>query len=168
MLLPDINDPNRNVLREMWNRLSALPGGRRAFSKFVGMAAPYTGTIHAHVEELGRRADGSGFCKVSLEDRRSVRNHLNSIHAIALANLAEVAGNLALAYTQPDDARFIVKGFDIEYLKKARGKITAHGQCPPVPTSERAEYAVEVVIRDEFANDLTKATLRTLVGPKRG
>ena len=97
MLLPDINDPNRNVLREMWNRLSALPGGRRAFSKFVGMAAPYTGTIHAHVEELGRRADGSGFCKVSLEDRRSVRNHLNSIHAIALANLAEVAGNLAPA-----------------------------------------------------------------------
>ena len=69
-----------------------------------------------------------------MADRRAVRNHLDCVHAIALANLAELAGNVALAYSLPDDARFIVSGMEIEYLKKARGMITAIGESP-VPRS---------------------------------
>ncbi len=65
-----------------------------------------------------------------MRDRRAVRNHLDCVHAIALANLAELAGNVALAYSLPDDARFIVSGMEIEYVKKARGTITAIGESP--------------------------------------
>ena len=66
-----------------------------------------------------------------------MRNHLDCVHAIALANLAELAGNVALVYSLPDDARFIVSGMEIEYLKKARGTITAIGE-PPVPRTSAA------------------------------
>ena len=68
----------------------------------------------------------AGYAEVVMQDKRAVRNHLDCVHAIALANLAELAGNVALAYSLPDDARFIVSGIEIEYVKKARGTITRH------------------------------------------
>ena len=60
----------------------------------------------------------AGYAEVRMADRRAVRNHLDSVHAVALANLAELAGNVALMYSLPDDARFIMSGMEIEYLKK--------------------------------------------------
>jgi acyl-coenzyme A thioesterase PaaI-like protein len=103
-----------------------------------------------------------------MPDRRAVRNHLDSVHAIALANLAELAGNLALMYSLPDDARFIVSGMDIEYTKKARGVITAVGE-PPVPRSAtRARYDVPVTLRDAGGEEVARAVLHSLVGPKPG
>jgi acyl-coenzyme A thioesterase PaaI-like protein len=125
--------------------------------------APYTGSIGAVVNVLK-----PGYAEVVLEDRRAVRNHLDCVHAIALANLAELAGNIALAYSLPDDARFIVSGFDIEYTKKARGTITAIGE-PPVPrTAARQQYDVPVSLRDAAGDEVARVVLRTLVGPKQG
>lgn len=163
-LLPKASlDGSRNVLRDAWNVLSVLPGGKTVFSRIVGRLAPYTGSIRATVTVLR-----AGYAEVQMTDRRAVRNHLDCIHAVALANLAELAGNVALMYSLPDDARFIVSGMDIEYLKKARGTITAIGE-PPVPrTSARAQYDVPVTLRDESGEDVAKVMLRSLVGPKPG
>lgn len=150
-----------NFIREAWDRLAAVPGGSWVFSKLVGRAAPYTGTIDAHVVELREN-----YAKVVLRDRPAVRNHLKSVHAIALANLAELCGNVAVAYTLPDDARFIVAGIEVEYLKKARGTLTAESR-PEIPRANtRQEYRVVVEIRDASGALCTRATLRTLVGPK--
>jgi acyl-coenzyme A thioesterase PaaI-like protein len=140
-----------------------VPGGKSVFSRLVGAMAPYTGTIHAQVKVLRR-----GYAEAQLADRRAVRNHLDCVHAIALANLAELAGNVALAYSLPDDARFIVSGFEIEYTKKARGTITAIGE-PPVPSSStRAAYDVPVSLRDASGEVVARAVLHSLVGPKPG
>jgi acyl-coenzyme A thioesterase PaaI-like protein len=156
-------DGARNVVRDMWNFLSGLPGGKIVFSKLVGRMAPYTGTINATVTVLR-----AGYAEVQMQDRRSVRNHLDCVHAIALANLAELAGNIALAYSLPDDGRFIVSGMDIEYLKKARGTITAVGE-PPIPrTATRAQYAVPVTLRDASGDAVAQVVLHSLVGPKPG
>jgi acyl-coenzyme A thioesterase PaaI-like protein len=156
-------DTGRNLIRDAWNVLSRLPGGRAVFDRIVGRMAPYTGTIHARVIELRE-----GYGEVAMADRRSVRNHLDCVHAIALANLAELAGNLALFYSMPADARFIVAGMEIEYVKKARGTITAVGQ-PPVPrTSARASHDVPVILRDAGGDVVARAVLHTLVGPKPG
>jgi len=156
-------DGTRNVLRDLWNLLSGMPGGKRLFSGLVGHLAPYTGTIRATVKVLR-----AGYAEVEMQDRRSVRNHLDCVHAIALANLAELAGNVALMYSLPDDARFIVSGFDIEYIKKARGTITAVGE-PPIPRSAaRARYDVPVTLRDEGGEQVARAVLHSLVGPKPG
>jgi acyl-coenzyme A thioesterase PaaI-like protein len=154
---------SRNLLRDLWNLLSGMPGGKRVFSRVVGWIAPYTGTIHATVTVLR-----AGYAEVRMPDRRAVRNHLDSVHAIALANLAELTGNVALVYSLPDDARFIVSGMDIEYTKKARGTITAVGE-PPIPRSAaRAQYDVPVVLRDAVGEEVARAVLHSLVGPKPG
>jgi acyl-coenzyme A thioesterase PaaI-like protein len=160
--LPDPAEADKNVIRELWDRFSVLPGGKRLFSRAVGRAAPYTGTIRAQVEELER-----GRSRVTMRDRRPVRNHLRCVHAIALANLAELTGNVAVAYTLPDDARFIVAGMELDYVKKARGTITGICSCPIIDSSEEREYLIEVELLDDASEVVTRATLRTLVGPKK-
>jgi acyl-coenzyme A thioesterase PaaI-like protein len=159
-LVPSIDGPN-NLIRDAWDRLGKLPGGHRLFSALVGRMAPYTGTIGAEVIDLAL-----GKSRVVLRDRKKVRNHLRCIHAIALANLAELTGNVAIAYSLPDDARFIVAGMTMEYVKKARGTITAECECPVPADSERREYDVPVTMRDAAGDEVARATLRTLVGPK--
>jgi len=151
-----------NLIRDLWDRLSRLPGGRTLFSKLVGRAAPYTGTVGARVLELRR-----GYARVSMADRRAIRNHLRSVHAIALVNLAELTGNVAMAYSLPDDARFIVAGLSIDYHKKARGQITGECDCPVPSTSARETFEVPVTLRDGGGDVVATATLRTLIGPKK-
>ncbi|MEJ7596952.1 MAG: hotdog fold domain-containing protein [Kofleriaceae bacterium] len=156
-------DGNRNLIRDAWNLLSGVPGGKHLFSRLVGRMAPYTGSIHATVTVLR-----AGYAEVQMQDRRGVRNHLDCVHAIALANLGELAGNVALAYSLPDDARFIVSGMSIEYTKKARGLITAFGEAPIPRTSARAQYDVPVSLRDASGDQVAKVVLHSLVGPKPG
>ena len=152
-----------NFVRDAWDRMHGFPGGKRLFSLLVGRAAPYTGTMGARVEQLE-----VGYAKVTLRDRPIVRNHLRSVHAIALANLAELTGNVAVFYALPDDMRFIVAGLSIEYLKKARGTLTAESRPPALPSSkDKREIEVVVDIRDEKGELCAKTTLRTLIGPKR-
>jgi acyl-coenzyme A thioesterase PaaI-like protein len=156
-------DGSRNLIRQAWDVLSTVPGGKIVFSRLIGRLAPYTGTINAHVTVLR-----TGYCEATMADRKAVRNHLNSIHAIALVNLAEITGNVALFYSMPDDARFIVSGIDIEYLKKARGTITAIGESPVPRTNARAPYDISVTLRDAKGDDVARAVLHSLVGPKPG
>lgn len=159
--IPSI-EKHGNFIRDAWDRLRAIPGGRTVFSRLVGTAAPYTGTIGARVLELER-----GFARVELRDRRRVRNHLDCVHAIALANLAELTGNVAVAYTLPDDARFIVKGMSIEYLKKARGTIYGSSTCPPIEDARERELEIEVSMKNVEGEEVARAVLQTLVGPKK-
>lgn len=160
-----LDGAKRNVIRAAWDRLVKVPGGRRVFSKIVGLAAPYSGSIGAIVEELG-----VGRARVSLADRRAVRQHLGSVHAIALCNLAELCGNLAVAYSLPEGMRFIVAGLAIDYVKKARGTIVAETAVDvgPGDDRERREIEVQVTMRDGAGDEVARARLRTLVGPVKG
>lgn len=151
-----------NVVRVAWDRLRALPYGNVVFSRMIGRAAPYTGTIRAVVTDL---ADGHS--QVVLRDRPELRNHLDCVHAITLANLAEMTGNVALAYGLPDDARFIVAGMDMEYVKKARGTITATSDFAPIRTSVETHLTIPVVMKNAAGEVVTRATLRVQVGPKK-
>ncbi|MCA9609648.1 MAG: DUF4442 domain-containing protein [Myxococcales bacterium] len=159
--IPSI-EKHGNFIRDAWDRLRSIPGGRTVFSRLVGTAAPYTGSIGARVLELRE-----GYARVELRDRRKVRNHLDCVHAIALANLAELTGNVAVAYTLPDDARFIVKGMSIEYLKKARGTIYGSSTCPKIEDAAERDFEIEVSLTNRAGEEVARAVLQTLVGPKK-
>lgn len=150
-----------NPIRDLWQRTRGLPGGSRIFSVLLGRMVPYTGTIRPQVEALD-----DGYARVSMRDRRGVRNHLHSIHAIALMNLAEVTGGLALNYGLPADARAILTSLTIDYLKKARGRLTAEATIPLPESSERREYEFETIVRDAAGDEVARARARWLVGPR--
>jgi acyl-coenzyme A thioesterase PaaI-like protein len=126
-----------------WQRLHRLPGGRWLFSRAVGRVAPYTGSIGARVEALE-----PGAATVSLQDRRRVRNHLRSVHAIALANLGELATGLAMVSALPPGVRGIPTAIYIEYAKKARGTLTCTAEVAVPEVSEPTSHEVRGDIRD--------------------
>lgn len=140
-------------LLRTWRRLSGLPGGAWVFSRLVGRMAPYTGSVRARV-----RAVEVGRAEVQLRDRRRVRNHLRSVHAIAIANLGELASGLAVLTALPGNVRGIPTAIHVSYTKKARGTLTAVGTAvlPAVEAAASAEAAAEVT--DEAGD--TVATIR--------
>jgi acyl-coenzyme A thioesterase PaaI-like protein len=151
------------LLRQVWQRLSPLPGGKLLFGKILGQLNPYTGALGARYEELG-----PGYARVQLQERRAVQNHVNSIHAVALANLAEVTTGLAMMFGLPDDARGIPVGLAVNYHKKSRGLIIAECRCDPPATNEKQEAEVGCTIRNEAGELVADATARWAIGPKHG
>lgn len=145
-----------------WKRLSGVPGGKWLFSKSIGLTAPYSGTIDARVEELE-----PGYAKVTLRDRKAVRNHLNSIHAIALMNLGEISTGLATISGMPSECRSILSGLSMDYLKKGRGTLTATCRIPVIESSARKEYEIIGEIHDESGDLVARATARWLIGPRK-
>jgi acyl-coenzyme A thioesterase PaaI-like protein len=100
-----------------------------------------------------------------MADRRAVRNHLHSIHAIALANLAEVTSGLAITTGLPATARGIPTTLSISFLKKARGTLTAEARCEIPDTRREAEHDFESVISDPTGAVVARATVRWRIGP---
>jgi acyl-coenzyme A thioesterase PaaI-like protein len=147
-------------LRKYWNFLSPLPGGKWLFTKIVGIMAPYSGTLGATVSQLR-----PGFGEVELRDRRRIHNHLNSVHAIALANLAELTTGLTLMNSLPDSTRGILVGIEMEYLKKARGQLRAACHCttPPPGVNINIEVSTDIYNRQNEVVARGKALWR--IGP---
>jgi acyl-coenzyme A thioesterase PaaI-like protein len=150
------------VILEKWNQLSKIPGGKRMFSFFFGRMVPYSGSIHPEVLELS-----PGYAKVLVRDRKKIRNHLDSIHAAALMNTIEAASGLAFICGLPKDARAILVQFTIEYLKKARGNLTAECRCTPPATSEKSQHKIEAKILDENNVEVARGQATWLVSPAR-
>ena len=151
-----------SIIRKQWETWSGRPGGKKVFSFLLGRVVPYTGSMGATVEELR-----PGYARATLRDRRRVRNHLRSVHAIALMNLAELSTGLALNFALPADARSILKGLSIEYHKKARGTLTSEATAPVLHSSEERDLQVETQIRDGDGDVVATARAHWLVGPRR-
>ena len=145
-----------------WRRLSPLPAGKWLFSLMVGRTAPYTGTIGARVE-----AFGGGHAIVRLRERRAIRNHLNSIHAVALANLGEMTSGLAMMSAMPPGVRGIPIVLSIEYLKKARGTLTAETRTTLPAIVAETDHEVVAHIRDEAGDEVARCTVRWRLAPPR-
>ena len=144
--------------------LSRWPLGAKLFDRAIGLQVPYAGTIKAQVLDLE-----PGYARVLMPDRRAVRNHLRSIHAVALINLGEMTANMALMSTQPADGRWIVTGLETKYIKKARGPIVALCRIEPsdLDWSLDREWSGEVTLCDSSGDIVARLLQYWKIGPKR-
>lgn len=148
------------AIRESWSRLSNLPGGRWLFGRMLARMVPYTGTIRPRFLQIE-----PGLARVAMRDRRAVRNHLQSVHAIALANLAEVASGVAMIASLPDDVRGIPIRLSIEFVKKARGELVAECRCEVPKVYAPVEIDLHPEIRDAGGDVVARATVRWRLAP---
>jgi acyl-coenzyme A thioesterase PaaI-like protein len=156
------SNPDQGVVLTWWLRLAPLPAGRLLYSLALGWLAPYSSSIGARVEEIR-----PGYARVSISDRRRLRNHLRSIHAIALINLGELATGLAVLSTISGNMRGIVLDIRADYLKKARGKITAIAEFElPQPLLDDTPCEVEARLQDQSGETVTRVQATWLIGYK--
>jgi uncharacterized protein (TIGR00369 family) len=121
--------PRRKTMSSTLNlseRFARFPLGSVLFSRALAFRAPYFATIRPHITDLR-----SGYCRVRIKDRRSIRNHLGSIHAGALCTLSELTGGLAVEATLPSNLRWIPREMTVQYIKKARGNLVAECSVDP-------------------------------------
>lgn len=142
----DAAAPGDRIL-DLWRTLDGWPGGSRLFDFLLARMVPYSGTVRPRV-----RALEPGRCRVRMRERRAVRNHLDSVHATALATLGELATGLATLTALPAGVRGILTGLEADYEKKARGVLAAECRTDPPdlpPGGGSVEHAVDGEIRDE-------------------
>jgi acyl-coenzyme A thioesterase PaaI-like protein len=142
-------------LLSTWRALAGRPLGKRLISRAVGLMAPYTGTISPQIVDLAE-----GYARVQMRDRWGVRNHLKSVHAVALMNLGEAATGLAVMSGVPAGGRGIVLELAMEYLKKARGTITAECRAALPATPGTHDLWVEGELKNAAGELVARARAR--------
>ena len=147
----------------LWRRLGGNPAGRWLFSRIVSFKAPYFGSIRPLLLALE-----PGRCEAQLRQRRRVQNHIGTVHAIALCNLAELCAGLVTDVSIPTDMRWIPKGMDVRYLAKARGTIraTARPRVKPGSSVEAYDLVIEVSLRDREEVEVAAADITMWVTPR--
>ncbi|MEW9625002.1 hotdog fold domain-containing protein [Rhodanobacter geophilus] len=149
---------------KLWHRLSGLPAGRWLYGRLICLKAPYFATIAPRfvVLEAGR-------CEIVIRDRRRVHNHVGTVHAIALCNLAELGAGMMVEATIPAGMRWIPKGMTVEYLAKARGSMhaTALPEHPVVESANGYAWPVTVTVRDDAGTEVFRARIEMWLSPRR-
>ena len=149
-------------LLSAWQKLHNKPLGKWLFKRIIARNVPYTGSIKADVQQLR-----PGHCEVLLKHRHSNTNHLNCIHALALANLGELAGGLAMMTGLPPSVRGIVTRINTEYLKKARGDLHAVAEVTvPEVTAAKTVHHVHARIHNQHHELVTRVEVEWLLSPK--
>lgn len=147
----------------LWRRLGGTATGRRLFSRVVCIKAPYFASIAPRVQVLE-----PGLCEAELRQRRSVQNHIGTVHAIALCNLAELCAGLVTDVSIPADMRWIPKGMTVRYLAKARGTIRASARPRETPVSSDTAYdlVIEVTLKDGHGREVAAADIDMWLTPR--
>ncbi|MEQ1802331.1 MAG: hotdog fold domain-containing protein [Gammaproteobacteria bacterium] len=147
----------------MWGRLAPLPGGKWLFSRLICLKAPYFSSVRPHFVALR-----AGRCEVAIRKRRAVTNHLGTVHAIAMCNMAELAAGIMTEATVPGTHRWIPKGMSVEYLKKAGSDLRAVAELAEVPVFGAAgELPVPVSVTDRQGEEVFRAVIRMWISPRK-
>jgi len=154
----------RSAALAAWQRLCRVPGGKWLFSRIVCRKAPYFASIRPRIIELR-----PGRAEVRIRKRHAVLNHLGGMHAIAMCNMAELAGGMVTDVTIPDTHRWIPKGMTVRYLQKASTDLRAVAELEFLPAvGDSAEIPVTVDVFDADGEAVCRAVIRMWLSRKPG
>lgn len=146
----------------IYRKCEKLPYGRQLFSRLVCRKAPYFKTIHPRFEELR-----PGYCRITMKKRKAVQNHIGSVHAIAMCNMAELTAGTLLEVSLPKSFRWIPKGMTVEYLKVARTDLAATCEIDTRGIDRAGELPMTVNVTDTNDIEVFRAVITMHISPKR-
>lgn len=147
----------------LWRRLGGSPAGQWLYSRIVCFKAPYFGSISPRVRRLE-----PGLCEAEIRQHRSVQNHIGTVHAIALCNLAELCAGLVTDVSIPRDMRWIPQDMTVRYLAKARGRMRASARPATGLPSATEPYAatIAVTVRDDADVEVASADIHMWISQR--
>ena len=148
---------------DVYQKMTALPQGKRLFSIAYGQMAPYFSSIHLQVQEMKPH---HGEVKIPL--RRGVKNHIGTLHAIAACNGLEAAMGLLAEATCPTDSRWLPKGMDVKYLAKSSGDLVCTATSTPEDWANGPDVPVKVQAALKDGTVTVEGTIHLWVTPKKG
>jgi acyl-coenzyme A thioesterase PaaI-like protein len=113
-------------LLDLWTNANRLPQGRRAFSLAFSRRAPYFASVRPLFIDIR-----PNYAELRIKKRRSVQNHIGTVHAIALCNGLEAAMGALAEASIPPHKRWIPKGMDIAYTAKADSDVRCIAETDP-------------------------------------
>ena len=146
----------------LYRQVTRLPRGDRLFSFLFSQKAPYFATVRPRFVAL--RPD---YAELVIPKRRRVHNHLKTVHAIAICNGLEAAMGALAEATIPPGKRWIPKGMQVHYLKKAQGSLRATASVA-VPDSARGAHELHafVAVRNGDDEVVFEADIAMWISPR--
>ncbi len=137
--------------------------GNEIFTKKLCEIAPYFSTIDPQFVHLR-----PNYAEVTMPNTKKVHNHLGTVHAIAMCNLAEIAGGLLTDVSIPDTYRWIPIGMNVKYLAKATTDLKAVAEGTGIDWQQTGDKDVVVKITDFTGLEVCRATITVKVSLKKG
>ena len=141
--------PNR--LTRALAKLERIPAFMRPWVRnwTLGRAVPFTGTAGLQFEQMTPVS-----VTVSLANRRPVQNHIQGVHAAAMALLAETTTGMVVGMNVRDDCLPLCKSMHIDFKRRAQGGLRAvarlsPAQCELMQKNVKGEVSVLVEVTDE-------------------
>lgn len=150
-----------NRILKLQHQLKNVPFGNSIFSGILARFAPYFTTIKPKVVELR-----PNYMKASMKKRRSVHNHLKTVHAIAMCNLCEFTGGILMEASIPKHRRWIPVGMTVNYVKKAKTDLTAVCDLSHIDWNTCSEVICNVSVRDTSDVEVMNAAITMKVSDK--
>jgi acyl-coenzyme A thioesterase PaaI-like protein len=146
----------------LYDKLTSLPQGKRLFSLAFSQKAPYFSSIHLEVQEMRPHLG-----QIRIPKRRSVKNHIGTIHAIAACNGLEAAMGLLAEATCPDDMRWLPKGMEVRYLAKSTTALTCTAESAPEDWAGGPDVPIRVKAVTTDGTVTVEGTIHLWVTPRR-
>lgn len=144
-----------NQLKRVVESSKWLPANIRAMvvSKILGKVVPYVGTSGLLYEEITPER-----VIVSIRNQRKVQNHIDNVHAAAMALLAETATGFVVGINLPDDKLPLIKSLKVNYLKRTQGDMRAVATLDAADIARlinepKGEILVPVTVTDESGQE---------------
>lgn len=154
---------SKSMALSLWGKLGKHRLGRHIFSKAVCIKAPYFGSIKPHFHHLA-----PGNVEVHIKKRRSVTNHINTVHAIAMCNAAELAAGTCLDVSLDARYRWIPVGMEVKYQKMAKTHLRAVCEIPDYQNLAEGDHALPVSVLDKQGVEVFHALITMRVSQRAG
>ncbi len=154
---------SESTLLALYRKVTRYPAGHWLFSRAVCFKAPYFGSIKPTIRRLEH-----GYCEATIPHRHAVQNHIGTVHAIALCNLAELCAGVLTDASLPKNMRWIPKGMTVQYLKKANGtmRAVATPAIDIVSATTAYDLPINVDVFDPAGERVFNAEIRMWMSPK--
>jgi len=149
-----------NKVLNIFKKITKYPFGHKIFSIIVARKAPYFSTIKPLITTLK-----PNYCECVIKKRKSVENHIQTVHVIAICNGLEMAMGVMAEASIPKHLRWIPKGMEVNYVAKGDSDIKCVAKIDETQW-QPGDVLVSVTAYDENDVAVVEGNIRLWVSDK--